>query len=240
VRDYLDCYWLTGSKRYTWVMMHAPLRRTGWLTVVQQGHKVIIYEKEAYLGERVREWTILIHWAMPTLQKLLPDHIVADLAVAYADSSYQYGREGDKLDFYNGETGEIKFSIPATGVRRFSRTRLRGLCTRGLDVRWGKQLKSLVVDDDLARLTFEDDEKTEANLVIGTDGSKSAVRRQLIGEEVGAARPSDMAICNGTVNFRDAEKARYIRDLCPITMVAFGLNGSALFARKHSSLSSLM
>jgi 2-polyprenyl-6-methoxyphenol hydroxylase-like FAD-dependent oxidoreductase len=196
------------------------------------GHKVVVYEKEAYLGERVREWTILIHWALPVFQKLLPDHIVADLHTAYGDPFYKYDQEDERLPYYNGETGEVAFTIPAVGVRRVSRTRLRGLCTRGLDVQWSKQFKELDMDETGGPVVvkFQDGDTAEVDLVIGTDGSNSAVRRWLVGDEAGAAKPSEMAICNGTVNYKDAEKAKFLRAPNPILMIAFASTGSALFA----------
>ncbi|MBO0801242.1 MAG: hypothetical protein J2P31_20675 [Blastocatellia bacterium] len=203
------------------------------------GHKVAVYEKEAYLGERVREWTILIHWALPAFQKLLPDHIVADLHTAYGDPFYKYDQENERLPYYNGDTGEIAFTIPAAGVRRVSRTRLRGLCTRGLDVRWSKQFKELHMDEAGGPVVvcFQDGDTAEVDLVIGADGSSSAVRRWLVGDEAGRAKPSEMAICNGVVNYKDAEKAKFLRAAGPICMIALGSTGSALFAGRISPLS---
>lgn len=196
------------------------------------GHKVTVYEKEAYLGERVREWTILIHWALPVFQKLLPDHIVADLSTAYGDPFYKYNKPDERLPYYNGETGDIAFTVPAEGVRRVSRNRLRGLCTRGLDVQWSKQFKELQMDEAGGPVVvyFQDGDSTEVDLVIGADGSNSAVRRWIVGNEAGEAKPSEMCICNGTVNYKDAEKATFLRAPSPILMIAFGSTGSALFA----------
>ncbi len=200
------------------------------------GHKVTVYEKEAYLGERVREWTILIHWALPVFQKLLPEPILADLHTAYGDPFYKYDNENERMPYYNGETGEIAFFVPGAGVRRVSRTRLRGLCTRGLDVRWSKQFKELQLDEAGGPVTvhFQDGDTAEVDLVIGADGSSSAVRRWLVGDEAGRAKPSEMAICNGTLNYRDAEKAKFLREPSPLFMIAFDSSGSALFASRTS------
>ncbi|KAF5349663.1 hypothetical protein D9756_008963 [Leucocoprinus leucothites] len=196
----------------------------------KNGYNVTVYEKEAYIGERVREWTMLIHWALPTLQKTLPDDILNDMRSAYTDPFYAYDKEKEALPFYNGNTGEIAFQVPAIGMRRVSRTRFRRLCTRGLDIRWSKAFKDLQMGENgPVTIIFEDGDRAEADFVIGADGTRSKVRRWLVGEEEGKVSASEHAITNGIVSYNDAEKARFVRTH-PICALGSSSSGALFIA----------
>ena len=190
-------------------------RTTGWsprLRLGQNGFEVIVYEKEAYVGERVREWTMLLHWALPTLRALLPEDIIADLRSAYTDPFYPYEKEVERVPFYNAAAGELAFEMPATSMRRISRNKMRMLCSRGLDIKWGKSVKELGTGGaGPVTIVFDDGTTAEADLVVASDGPNSRVRRWLLGEEAGAARPSEHAICSGIVEYGNAEKAKFLR-----------------------------
>jgi flavin-dependent dehydrogenase len=194
----------------------------------------VVYEKEAYIGERVREWTMLIHWALPTFESLLPDDILNDIRSAYTDPFYPYDREKEALPLYNGETGDILFHIPAIGMRRVSRTRLRRLCTRGLEIHWSKMFKGLRIGEaGPVTICFDGGDTAEADFVIGTDGTNSKVRQWLVGEVAGKVSASEHIICNTVVSYNDTEKAKFLRAAHPICALGSSPIGSLFIAGKY-------
>jgi len=206
---------------------------------MQNGFDVAVYEKEAHLGERVREWTMLLHWALDTLLYLLPGDVLKDMRKAYTDPFHPYEERGEEvIPFYHGRTGNVVFRMPSHAVRRVSRTRFRGLCTRGIDVHWGKAFQALEVPDDGGAMTvrFADGSSAEADFVIGADGSGSKVRRCLFGEDEGSAKPTEHAICSSVVNYGDADKARFLREPHPVCYAAVDPLGSMMTSSKaHQS-----
>jgi len=155
---------------------------------------------------------MLLHWALPTLRALLPEDIIADLRSAYTDPFYPYEKEVERVPFYNAAAGELAFEMPATSMRRISRNKMRTLCSRGLDIKWGKSVKELGTGGaGPVTIVFDDGTTAEADLVVASDGPNSRVRRWLLGEEAGAARPSEHAICSGIVEYGNAEKAKFLR-----------------------------
>jgi hypothetical protein len=180
---------------------------------------------------------MLIHWALPVFQNLLPDDILNDIRLAYTDPFYPYDKEKEAIPVYNGETGDILFHIPAIGMRRMSRTRLRRLCTRGLEIRWNKKLKDLRMEEaGPVTVSFDDGDTAEADFVVGADGTNSRLREWLVGEEAGKVSASAYAICNGIVSYNDAEKAKFLRAPHPICALGFFSKGGLFIAGELSFL----
>ncbi|KAK0732187.1 oxygenase-like protein [Lasiosphaeris hirsuta] len=187
----------------------------------KNGYEVVVYEKEKYIGEKPREWTMIIHWALPTLRKMLPDEILDDLPSAYADPSYPYNQEKETIPFFNGLTGDLQFEVAAP-FRRMSRTRLRKACAKGLDIRCGKGVVDLQVGGSEGPVTIvlEDGETATADLVVGADGAKSRIRPWLVGEEASKPTASEFAIANGIVKYESAEKSEALRSKHPVCSVS--------------------
>lgn len=180
-----------------------------------------------------------IHWSLPNLQQILPADILADMPLAYTDQHGAYDVAQPPVPFYNGLTGAIPHHVPAPNLRRLSRARFRDLCTRGLDIRWGKKLVDMTScdpkDHGPVTLHFQDnnnnsgveDSVVEADLVIGADGTSSKVRRLLLGEEAGAATASEWSMYNGVACYGDAAKALFVREAHPLCALAFTDHGLA-------------
>jgi 2-polyprenyl-6-methoxyphenol hydroxylase-like FAD-dependent oxidoreductase len=118
-------------------------------------------------------------------------------------------------------TGEISFRIPVV-FRRISRTRLRRVCARGLDIRWGTTLEDLQLDSNTGPVTmrFEGGESAKTDLVIGADGSNSRVRLWLLGESASKPLDSDFTTANGIVKYGTAEQSLAVRSTHPVSAVA--------------------
>ncbi|KAK4163754.1 hypothetical protein QBC43DRAFT_263623 [Cladorrhinum sp. PSN259] len=187
----------------------------------KNGFPVTVYDKEAYVGERVREWTMIVHWALSLIHDILPDDILADVNTAYTDPISPESSE--PIPFYNGTTGEVAFHVGGR-ARRLSRNRFRRLCTRGLNVQWAKAVEDVSVPDSTSQgpvtIHFSDGTTALADLVIGADGPNSYVRRWLLGEEAAKPVASPIACSNGLVRYPNVELAERIRAAHPICMVA--------------------
>ena len=192
-----------------------------------------VYEKENFLGERVHEWTMLIHWALPIIQKLLPEEVLDDLRSAYSNPFYPYDKEKETLSYFNGVTGEVAFNHEAA-VRRVSRSRFRAVLAKGLDIRWGTAIADLKIPDgdESAPVTicFANGTEATANVVFGADGGNSTVRRWLLGENGSEPERSLAAIGSGIVTYESAEVAKSIMRTHPICAIAPLPNGVAFTA----------
>ncbi|KAK3356505.1 putative monooxygenase [Lasiosphaeria hispida] len=196
----------------------------------KNGFHVTVFEEERYLGEKSPEWTLLVHWALPTFQKMLPDHILDNIAPAYADPFYPFDKEQESIPFYDGTTGEVAF-LATAAIRRWSKTRLRRVCSQGLDVSWGKAVVDMRMDDDgPVTLLFNDGQTTLADLVIGADGSSSRIRQLLIGETAGKPVPSDYVLASGIVKYGNAEQGRAFRAPHPLCAASIIPQGVAVIA----------
>lgn len=197
-----------------------------------------IFESEPSPHSRRREWTLGIHWSVPFLRKLLPAEILTKLRAAYADPFYPYDKPAESVPIYNSATGDVLKRIEAPGMIRVSRGRMRELCAEGLEVRYGKTLVDIVMEENgsgvIAR--FEDESKAEGNLIIGTDGPLSTVRKFLVGEEKARPTASGLAQHNIVVSYEDAKKARHVRMGDPVTAMAYDPAGifSFISGKKNS------
>jgi hypothetical protein len=125
------------------------LALTGQLTRTSASQDFL--PREESLDARPREWTMLLHWAMPVFAKLVPKHIPANLSEAFCNPHLDFNDEVESLPCYNGITGDLLFSSSTPGARRVSRRLLRRLL-QGIDIRWNKSVKELSQTDNEERL----------------------------------------------------------------------------------------
>jgi hypothetical protein len=186
----------------------------------------VVFEKALHIADRLRDWTILIHWAMPLFQKLLPEHLVERLPEALCNPALTLDEEAESLPVYNGETGELLFKNKLPGARRVSRQRLRALLAKDLDeagiIRWGKRLAEFSHDGESGpvRLRFEDGSAFEADYVLGTDGSSSKVRELLFnGDEAARVQLSGFMFATAIVQYGDAAKVQAVLKAHPVAAI---------------------
>ncbi|KAJ0358587.1 hypothetical protein COL154_008980 [Colletotrichum chrysophilum] len=187
---------------------------TGLITahgLKKNGFEVTVFERDASIDARPRDWTILIHWGMSTLTEMLPDHIVKNFPKAYCNPHLQFDDWDESVLGYNALTGEVLFRNSTPGARRVSRRRFREVLAEDLDIQWGKGLKALdIIDDDCVRLSFNDNSNFDANYVLGTDGASSKVREFLVDAEVAKPVPPGFMIANCNVKYGDEQKVNTI------------------------------
>ncbi|CZR60097.1 related to monooxygenase [Phialocephala subalpina] len=149
------------------------------------GIPVVVFEKNAAVfshGER--DWNMGLHWGVPILKSLIPDEAVAKLQSVEVDPNVP-AKPIDTLVFLNGRTGEVMTAPDIPNFHRLRRSKLRALLAKDLDIRWNKRLKKVVFEHDGKTVTaiFEDGQHISGRTIIGADGTRSTVRKILLGPE---------------------------------------------------------
>ena len=104
----------------------------------KSGIPFTIFEAEGESTFRPREWTMALHWSIPMLESLLPDHLAARLkADASVDPCLDYNESpNNNISIFDGKTGKVVREIVIDGISlRVSRRKLRALCHEGIDVK---------------------------------------------------------------------------------------------------------
>lgn len=183
---------------------------------------MVVFEQEERIDARPREWTMLVHWAMPIFERLVPKHILKDFNEALCNPCLDFNDEVESLPCYNGITGDLLFSSPIPGSRRVSRRRLRMLLARDVDIRWNKSLKKLSQTNTGIRAEFGDGEAVDADYLLGTDGTHSKVRELLLGTKQAQPQGSGFLFATGITKFCDADKTNAIVQVHPVAALMMG------------------
>lgn len=191
---------------------------------IQNGIDVVVYERDVSIDARGRDWTILIHWALPLLAKLLPIEIIDRLPTAICNPNLEFNADVECLAVYNGATGDLLFKSPTPGARRVSRQKLRKLLVEGLDINWGCRVKELYSEGTGAvKLEFEEGrEPVKVGFVAGADGASSRVRAILLGEEKARALGSGYMFGSGMPRYGDREKVMKVVETHPVAALSMG------------------
>lgn len=102
----------------------------------KEGIPFTIVDAEEKTVVRPRRWTMALHWGLPLLEALLPQHLADRLrADAAVDPSLDYRKYPNNIvGIYDGATAQLVKEVPSNGLR-VDRTRLRALCAQDLDVK---------------------------------------------------------------------------------------------------------
>lgn len=135
-----------------------------------------------------------LHWALPALQQLVPEDLLANLQDIQVDPHIPT-HESDRLPMYNGATGELIREIVSSKFYRLRRDKFRAMLLQGISVRWGKCLSGISYSADGKRVTatFTDGTEDTGSILIGCDGPHSTVRTLLVGPEKAKVTPIDFA-----------------------------------------------
>jgi hypothetical protein len=199
---------------------------------VQNGFEVAVFDREPSINAHSRDWTILLHWAMPTMAKLLQEDVLKNLPRAICNPYLNFNTDVEYLPCYNGITGEILFKSPLPGSRRISRQKLRGVLAEGLDIRWGRTLNQISFpsggdSESPVQLTFDGGQMDVADYVLGTDGASSKVRELLLGAEAARVQLSGFLFATGIMEYRDADKVEAVVKAHPVAAITMGMEAVA-------------
>ncbi|CCC13402.1 unnamed protein product [Sordaria macrospora k-hell] len=219
------------------------------LTIVKNGFQVLIYDSEVHLNSRLRDWTILLHWALPIFSSLLPPSIFANFDSAISNPHLEFDDWAETLPMYNGETGDLIFKSAVPGSRRITRRGLREVLSEGLDIQWGRKVTSLDTESDSekVKVTLEQEDGVEeevwADYVLGTDGAGSKVREILFsnqenGEEKAKVKRSGFMIGTCIVDYQDdGEMVQKVLKKHPVTSLVMSRGAVGGFGVQYTTSS---
>lgn len=141
-----------------------------------------IFESHDASSEKSQGWGLTLHWSLnslegtigPELTTLLPEvHPIQirakDLLTPY-QTNVNPGVESRKgcFLFLNAATCEVRYHVyPTRRFLRGGRQKLRKVPTTGLDIQYGKHLKSVEITDSGVVAKFKDGSTAKGELLIG-------------------------------------------------------------------------
>jgi 2-polyprenyl-6-methoxyphenol hydroxylase-like FAD-dependent oxidoreductase len=96
-----------------------------------------IFERDSSFTARGSGWGLTLHWSLPALHQLLPEHLLSRLRETYVDLGAVERGEGSTFPFFDLTTGERKGGVPQAGENqriRVSRERLRNLLATDIEI----------------------------------------------------------------------------------------------------------
>ncbi|CEJ61729.1 hypothetical protein PMG11_10251 [Penicillium brasilianum] len=144
-----------------------------------QGVRFEVFDRDSALDARTGGWGLTLHWALPALRALLPQHVVERFPEAFVNKKASARGDVGSFQFFNLKTGEALYSVPAEERIRVNRGRLRELLTSGIDVKWNKVLQNIESSEDSITAHFEDGSSYTGRLLVASDGARSRARQIL-------------------------------------------------------------
>ncbi|KAJ5468801.1 hypothetical protein N7475_006553 [Penicillium sp. IBT 31633x] len=177
-----------------------------------------IFERESAIDARSGGWGLTLHWSLPALRELLPEHLVKRFPETFVNKEASARGDTGRFQFFDLKSGDALYNVPAAERIRVSRVRLRQLLTTDVDVRWNKSLRDIESSADVITAHFEDGTSCTGKLLVACDGARSRAREilypgvqmnqlpvQLLGastlysaEELGGAESIDPFIFQGS------------------------------------------
>ncbi|KAK2614020.1 hypothetical protein N8I77_000881 [Diaporthe amygdali] len=196
---------------------------TGLLTchaLTKAGLKYRIFERDGFMNSRSNEWTMAIHWALPLLQKVLPDDIFAKVSDIACNPTV--GIHSGLYPIIHGETGNLITGVPYENGLRVPRSKMRNLSAEGINVEYGKLLSNVIFPEDGGVIAhFADGTTVHGSMIIGADGPRSKLREIAVGNAEDAATTKFQIFhTNMTVCYNDADKALFVRKQYPTSYLA--------------------
>ncbi|GLA13353.1 hypothetical protein AnigIFM62618_010342 [Aspergillus niger] len=186
------------------------------------GIRYSIFEKEVSMNYRSNEWTMAIHWSLDRLRDLLPADRFAHMESVSCNPDVALDAGGN-YPIIHGETGHLIAGVPYAKGLRVPRSKMRDLCSKGIDVQYGKNLIDVAFTESQKGVVavFDDGSMVSGTILIGADGPRSKVREFAMGSaEKAAVSRFPIFHTNMTVTYNDAEKARYVRQRFPTSYLA--------------------
>lgn len=107
-----------------------------------------IFDRDSAFDARSGGWGLTLHWALPALRHLLPEHLVARLPETFVNKDAAARGDMGRFHFFDLKSGRALYDVPAEERIRVNRGRLRELLTSGLDVQvsWGSPLDGMMAN----------------------------------------------------------------------------------------------
>ncbi|KAI5363800.1 Putative FAD-binding domain, FAD/NAD(P)-binding domain superfamily [Septoria linicola] len=149
-----------------------------------------VYER-APSAESKRNWDFGLHWGIEPLRELVPEHFWWSIDECQVDPHIELRDEHFRMPLINAANGTTIKILESSKFYRFRRDKFRKWLLQDLDVHFGKEISKIEYGEDGCSVlaTFRDGSQDSGSLLVGCDGSRSAVRHLLLGAEAAALKP---------------------------------------------------
>lgn len=93
-----------------------------------------IFDQDAAIDARGGGWGLTLHWSLPALRELLPQHILDRFPETFVNKEASARGDTGRFQFFDLKTGAALYNVPSSERIRVSRARLRELLATGVDV----------------------------------------------------------------------------------------------------------
>jgi 2-polyprenyl-6-methoxyphenol hydroxylase-like FAD-dependent oxidoreductase len=100
----------------------------------RQGVPFKLFDRDSAIDARSGGWGLTLHWALPALRELLPEHLVERFPETFVNKKASALGDTGRFQFFDLKSGAALYDVPAAERIRVSRVRLRQLLTTGIDV----------------------------------------------------------------------------------------------------------
>jgi 2-polyprenyl-6-methoxyphenol hydroxylase-like FAD-dependent oxidoreductase len=146
-----------------------------------------IFERDESSDARKQGFSLSVHWAIPYIESCMDPELFKEIGTATVNPS-------DPTDMgfavVDGTTGKVLINLNPTPSKdkpqgyRMNRQRFREFLGKGLDIQWNKQAKQYELTEQGVVVHFEDGTEARGDVLVGADGSKSHICRQLRGSDL--------------------------------------------------------
>ncbi|KAJ5997633.1 hypothetical protein N7522_009293 [Penicillium canescens] len=138
-----------------------------------------LFDRDSAIDARSGGWGLTLHWALPALRELLPEHLVERFPETFVNKKASALGDTGRFQFFDLKSGAALYDVPAAERIRVSRVRLRQLLTTGINVQWSKNLQNIESSGDTITAHFADGTSCIGRLLVACDGSRSRTREIL-------------------------------------------------------------
>lgn len=196
-----------------------------------------VFEQDASLDERSRDWNFGIYWSQTPLSECLPEEVQNKVMTAQVDNIVP--KADAYLPAFNGEIGDLIHKIPTPHYLRLRRKEFVRVLGEGIDIQYSKRLVSVDATSGPGVLaTFADGTQHTASLLIGAEGAHSPVREYLLGPQKGNLLYSPFVL-SVTISKLPVDKALELSKLHPRSSTIFHPNGTFQWIGVHDGYDKL-
>ncbi|CAG8280068.1 unnamed protein product [Penicillium nalgiovense] len=138
-----------------------------------------IFDRDSAIDARSGGWGLTLHWSLPALRELLPEHLVTRFPETFVNKEASARGDTGRFQFFDLNSGDALYNIPAAERIRVSRARLRHLLTTDVDVQWNKNLRNIESTAEEITAHFQDGTSYTGRLLVACDGARSRTREIL-------------------------------------------------------------
>lgn len=164
-----------------------------------------IFDRDADVKFRENAgWAITLHWALDTILGLVPPELAQEVYNAQVRPNFHLHDTG-RFKYINATNGNTILSVPPAKRLRVRREQIRRILLKGIDVNWNCYLTEITERSDGITVTCASGKTFEGDVLLGCDGSNSAVRKILCGEEQGRLNQLPLRFCGAKVQLSGEE-----------------------------------